>query len=413
MAQPSLPRTEKISFAGHGGNQLAARLDMPDGAPRAFALFAHCFTCGKDLRAAREIAGELTRSGIAVLRFDFTGLGASEGEFGSAGFSSNVGDLVAAAQWLRDNREAPTLLIGHSLGGAAVLAATPKIAGVKGVVTIGAPADTHHVEARLEGDLDKVARDGTGAVTISGRSFSIAQSFIDDLRSDHLSGVIEKLGAGLLVMHAPLDAIVGIENATRIFTTARHPKSFVSLDKADHLLSRPEDARFAAQVIAGWASRYLPEDAPQGEEPQEHVKVSETGNGKFQQTVHAGKHRFFADEPESYGGLDSGPSPYDLLAAGLGACTTMTLRMYADRKGIDLGPLSVVVSHAKVHMKDCEECSEEERASGGRIDRFERVITVGGDLAPELRDKVLEIADKCPVHRTLEASSKVATRLAG
>lgn len=408
-----MPNIEKVTFAGHNDNKLAARLDMPDGPPRAFALFAHCFTCGKDLRAAREIAGELTRSGIAVLRFDFTGLGASEGEFGSAGFSSNVGDLVRAAEWLKEHHQAPTLLIGHSLGGAAVLAATPKIEGVKGVVTIGAPADTHHVEARLQGDLDAVAKNGSGNVTIGGRRFPIEQSFIDDLRDDHLAGVVERLGAGLLVMHAPLDDIVSVDNAAKIFTTAKHPKSFVSLDKADHLLSRPEDARFAAGVIAGWAARYLPEDTPQGTEPQEHVKVSETGNGKFQQTVHAGKHRFFADEPESYGGMDSGPSPYDLLAAGLGACTTMTLRMYADRKGIDLGALSVVVSHAKVHMRDCAECSDEERDSGGRIDRFERVITVAGDLDDELREKVLEIADKCPVHRTLEASSKVATRLAG
>ena len=407
-----MPALIKAEFEGHSGAKLAARLDMPDGKVRATALFAHCFTCGKDLKATRRIAADLTRSGIAVLRFDFTGLGSSEGEFGSTSFTSNVEDLVLAANWLRDNYAAPTLLVGHSLGGAAVLAAAPQIDEVKAVATIGAPSDTHHVLHNFGTSLDTIERDGEAEVTLAGRTFRIGKSFVEDARRDHLSERLGNLKRALLVLHSPVDAIVGIDHATNLFTAARHPKSFVSLDQADHLLSREADAAFAASVIAGWVDRYLPQDAPQGEEAIEHVRVSETGEGKFQQSVQAGRHRFFADEPESYGGMDSGPSPYDFLSAALGACTTMTLRMYADRKGLDLGRFSVDVSHAKVHAQDCAECDESQREKGGKIDRFERLITVDGGVPDELQAKILEIADKCPVHRTLEAESVVATTLA-
>ncbi len=407
------PTTSRASFPGHSGASLAARLDMPNGKVRAFALFAHCFTCSKDLVAARRIAADLSRAGIAVLRFDFTGLGSSEGEFASTNFSSNVGDLLAAADWLRDNHAAPALLIGHSLGGAAMLAVAADIPEARAVVTIGAPADTDHVLANFGSDLGTIERDGEADVTLAGRSFRIARQFVEDVRGVRLAERIRAMRKPLLILHSPLDEIVGIDNATSIFIAARHPKSFVSLDKADHLLTRAEDAAFAAAVIAGWASRYLEADKPQGETAVEHVRVSETGEGKFQNAVQAGAHRLFADEPVSAGGLDTGPSPYDFLSIALGACTSMTLRMYADFKKIELGRVSVDVSHAKVHAKDCADCTDEERGSGRRIDRFERVISIEGDLPPELAGKIEEIAGKCPVHRTLEGSSKVKTVVKG
>jgi putative redox protein len=403
------PMTSRANFPGHSGARLSARLDMPNGRVRAFALFAHCFTCSKDLMAARRIAADLARSGIAVLRFDFTGLGSSEGEFASTNFSSNVEDLLAAADWLRETHAAPALLIGHSLGGAAMLAVAADVPEARAVVTIGAPADADHVLAHLGSDLAAIERDGEAEVTLAGRSFRIARQFVDDVRGVRLAERIRAMRKPLLILHAPLDETVGIDNATAIFLAARHPKSFVSLDTADHLLSRAEDAAFAAALIAGWSSRYLEPDTPQGEAAIEHVRVTETGEGRFQNAVQAGAHRLFADEPAAAGGLDSGPSPYDFLSIALGACTSMTLRMYADFKKVPLGRVSVDVSHAKIHSRDCADCTEEERGSGKRIDRFERVISIEGDLPPELAGKIEEIAGKCPVHRTLEGSSKVKT----
>ena len=376
---------------------------------RAYALFAHCFTCSKDILAARRIAAALSRSGIAVLRFDFTGLGSSEGEFASTNFSSNVDDLVSAMHYLRDNFSAPKILIGHSLGGAAVLAAAAKVAEVTAVVTINAPADTSHVLENLGCSIEDIEKEGEADVTLAGRTFRIKKQFVEDVRSTNLEKAIGSMRKSLLIMHAPLDETVGIDNAARIFSAARHPKSFISLDTADHLLTRPEDANYAAEVIAVWVSRYIPEDKPQGEEAIEHVRVTETLESKFQNTVLAGRHRLFADEPESVGGLDSGPTPYDFLSMALGACTSMTLRMYANHKKIDLGRVSVDVSHAKIHANDCEECTDEERAGGGRIDRFERVISVEGEIPEALAGKLEEIANKCPVHKTLEGSSKVHT----
>lgn len=405
--------TEKLEFPTATGETLAARLDLPDGPQRGCALFAHCFTCTKDIIAARRIASNLSRLGIAVLRFDFTGLGSSEGEFANTSFHSNVADLVAAADYMREHQEAPVLLIGHSLGGAAVLAAAHDIPEVRGVVTIGAPADTEHVLRMFHEDIGKIERDGEAEVSLAGRSFRIGKSFLEAARTSNLLDRLPKLKASLLIMHSPVDETVGIDNATRIFTAARHPKSFISLDHADHLLTRPEDAEFAASVIAGWATRFLPKDQPQGDKPVENILVSETRESKFQNKVQAGLHRFFADEPVSVGGTDSGPSPYDLLGAALGACTSMTLRMYTDFKKLSLGAVSVEVSHAKVHAQDCLECTEEERSNGGKIDRFERRISVAGDIAPELADKLEEIANKCPVHKTLEGNSKVVTIVEG
>ena len=398
-------------FPGHAGDTLAARLDIPAGPVRAFALFAHCFTCSKDILAAKNIAVELARSGIAVMRFDFTGVGSSEGEFASTNFSSNTKDLIIAADYLRKNHQAPSILIGHSLGGAAVLAVAGDIPEVKAVATIGAPSDVEHVLHNFHAELDAIEKDGEADVSLGGRPFRIQQQFIEDARGTMLKERIGAMKTPLMVLHSPIDQTVGIDNASAIFAAAKHPKSFVSLDNADHLLTKKADATFAAHVIAGWVDRYLPDDAAQGAQAIESVQVTETMEGKFQQTVLAGKHRLLADEPESYGGTDTGPSPYDFLSIALGACTGMTLRMYAERKGMELGRISVNVSHAKIHTADCEECDDETKASGGRIDRFERNISVEGGVATELEDKLIEIAGKCPVHRTLEASSAVATKV--
>ncbi|MDK1489858.1 bifunctional alpha/beta hydrolase/OsmC family protein [Sinorhizobium sp. 7-81] len=401
--------TQRLQFSGHSGAILAARLDLPNGPLRAYALFAHCFTCSKDLAAARRIAAELAREGIAVLRFDFTGLGSSEGEFASTNFSSNVADLLSAADYLRQHYQAPALLIGHSLGGAAVLAVAKDIPELRAVATIGAPADVGHVLKNFGTSLEEIEASGAADVDLAGRKFLVRKQFVEDARAQRIKDAVASLKKPLLILHAPLDQTVGIENANEIFLAAKHPKSFVSLDKADHLLTDPEDSAFAGRVISGWMTRYLAADAPQGTEPIEHVRVTETGEGKFQNAVQAGGHRLFADEPENVGGLDSGPSPYDFLSIALGACTSMTLRLYADHKKLTLGRIGVDVSHAKIHARDCEECTEAERSGGARIDHFERVISIDGEISEELRGKIAEIAGKCPVHRTLEAVAKVKT----
>ncbi|MEL6817464.1 MAG: alpha/beta fold hydrolase [Pseudomonadota bacterium] len=405
---------EKREFSSVSGQTLAARFDRPDGEIRGYALFAHCFTCTKDIIAARRIAAHLAKLGVAVLRFDFTGLGSSQGEFANTSFASNVDDLVAAADYLAANGEAPSLLIGHSLGGAAVLAAAEQIKSVKGVATIGAPADAEHVLHMFEDSIGDIERDGSAEVLLAGRKFRIGKGFIEAARSTTLDDKISRLRASLLVLHSPIDNTVGIDNATRIFMAAKHPKSFVSLGTADHLLTKDEDATFAAEMISAWASRLLPKDSVEtsSADQLEHVRVAETRASKFQNTVQVRSHRLFADEPPSVGGTDTGPTPYDFLSAALGACTSMTLRMYADFKKLDLGKVTVDVSHNKVHAKDCADCTEESMASGGKIDRFERVISVEGNVPEEIERKIVEIANKCPVHKTLEAQATIITRVA-
>ncbi|MEO9822911.1 MAG: bifunctional alpha/beta hydrolase/OsmC family protein [Paracoccaceae bacterium] len=399
---------ERFTFAGHAGDELAARLDMPDGPHLATALFAHCFTCGKDISAARRIAARLSAMGIAVLRFDFTGLGHSGGEFANTTFTSNVDDLVLAAKQLEERGMAPALLVGHSLGGAAVLSAAGKIESVKAVVTIGAPFDPGHVTHNFGTALDTIEKDGKAEVSLAGRPFTIGRDFVADVAGAALTPAIEKLGRALLVMHAPLDTTVGVENATRIFTAAKHPKSFVTLDNADHLVSEPEDAEYAAEVISAWAGRYLdlrPPAPPIGA-PEGVVRVSEADSNGYLQDVNSGPfHHTQADEPLAYGGTNRGMSPYGFLASGLGACTSMTIRMYARRKGWPLEHISVDVSHDKVHAQDAETSKEV------RIDRFKREIRLVGDLDEAQRARLLEIADKCPVHRTLETGAKVETVL--
>lgn len=403
-------RTERFDFPNAHGEKLAALLNLPDGEPLAYALFAHCFTCGKDNRAARRIAERLTDAGIAVLRFDFTGLGGSEGEFANTHFSSNIGDLVAAADHMRKSRRAPAILIGHSLGGAAMLAASHEIPEARAVVTVNAPYDPAHVLHLFKDRLEALKAEGEIEVTLAGRKFRIKREFLDDIAEQTLQERLANLRKALLVFHAPGDQIVGIENASRIFLAARHPKSFVSLDDADHLLSKPGDAVYVANLIAAWAARYLeaPAAAPAPEQNANLVTVRETRAGKFQQDITIGRHHLVADEPRDAGGLDTGPGPYDLLLAGLGACTSMTLRLYAEQKKLPLDRVTVHLSHEKIYAADCAECETKE----GRIDRIERTITLEGALDAAQRQRLLEIADKCPVHRTLESEVNVRTRLA-
>ena len=396
---------ERFDFVNAQGQRLAALIDSPSAEPRAYALFAHCFTCGKDVQAARRIAQALTALGIGVLRFDFTGLGASEGEFANTTFSSNVADLVAAAGALRGAKRAPAILIGHSLGGAAVLAAAAEVPEARAVVTIAAPSDPAHVTGLFRDRLEDIAQHGEIEVALAGRPFRIRRSFLDDIAEQNLRDKIVHLRKALLIFHSPTDDVVGIENASRIFEAAKHPKSFVSLAGADHLLSRPNDAGYAAKVIAAWAERYLDLPEARPETADTEVVVSETRRGRFQQEVSIGRHRLLADEPVSVGGLDSGPGPYDLLLAGLGACTSMTLRLYAERKALPLDRVTVRLSHSKVHAADCETCETKE----GMIDRIERAITLEGELDDTQRERLLEIADKCPVHRTLSSEIEIKT----
>jgi uncharacterized OsmC-like protein/alpha-beta hydrolase superfamily lysophospholipase len=400
-------RSERFEFPNSKGEKLAGVIDLPLGEPTAYALFAHCFTCGKDSRAAKRIAERLSVHGIAVLRFDFTGLGGSEGEFANTHFSSNVDDLVAAADHLRKTHGAPAMLIGHSLGGAAVLAAAHRIEEARAVVTIAAPADPAHVAGLFKEQIDTIKKDGEVEVELAGRRFKIRREFLDDIAEQMLMDRVAHLRKALLIFHSPTDAIVGIDNASHIFVAAKHPKSFVSLDGADHLLSRKDDDAYVADVIAAWAERYI-ERPPSVQEAKSEagvVTVRETRAAKYQQEVMSGPHRFLADEPVSVGGLDSGPGPYDLLLASLGACTSMTLRIYADRKELPLDRVTVKLTHKKVHVEDCENCE----GKGRTIDRIDRTIAMEGALDAEQRKQLMAIADKCPVHRTLSAANEIRT----
>jgi len=405
--------TERFQFPGAGGQQLAATLDTPEDEIRAFALFAHCFTCGKDGLAAKRIAVALAEKSIAVLRFDFTGLGSSEGDFANSTFSSNVADLVRAADHLRETRKAPAILIGHSLGGAAVLAATAQIPDARAVVTIAAPSDPAHVTGLFADRVEDIRKHGKAEVLLAGRPFTITREFLDDIAEHGLMAHVAGLHRALLVMHAPTDDTVGIDNATRIFVAAKHPKSFVSLAGADHLLSDKRDAAYAAEVIAAWASRYLDSMVPEekkadlGKKPR-GVVVRETRNSKFQQTVTVGPHHLLADEPVAAGGEDTGLGPYDFVLAGLGACTSMTMRLYAERKSLPLERTTVTLRHSKIHAEDCAECE----TKAGMLDKIDRVIAMEGPLDAEQRKKLMEIADKCPVHRTLTSEIHIVTRQA-
>ena len=399
--------TERLTITSPAGTELAGSLELPTGLVRGAALFAHCFTCTRQSRAAVHVARALAAEGIACLRFDFTGLGDSEGDFGRAGFATDVADLVAVGAYLHDRFAQPILLVGHSLGGAAVLAAADEIGleRIAAIATIAAPADVPHVLERIDGDLAAIRKDGEGAVTIGGRSFKLGREFIDRVESVDLLAEVAALRRPLLFLHSPTDGLVGIENASALFGAAKHPKSFVSLEGADHLLLDETNARFAASIIASWAHRYMPlrDDWPM---PEEGVVVK-TGHGKFGTEVHTATHRFIADEPHAVGGDDSGPTPYDLLLGALGTCTAMTMKMYADRKDWPLEGVSIHLTHDRDHAKDCDHCADPKT----KVQSIERAITLTGDgLDEEQRARLLEIADMCPVHRTLEGELHVHSR---
>lgn len=391
---------KRLTFENREGQKLSARLDFPiDSEPIAYALFAHCFTCTKNLRAVQNISTALNEEGIAVLRFDFTGLGESEGDFAETNFSSNVEDLVDAAGFLAREYESPKILIGHSLGGAAVLQAAAHLESARAVATIGAPYDPEHVAHIFESAIDEIEYAGEARVSIGGRPFTIKKHFIDDLRAQNVEDTLRNLGRALLIMHSPVDEIVGIENATLIFRAARHPKSFISLDRADHLLTNPEDSRYVGAMIATWARKYI--GAPQEERKkrdhgESHI-IAHINRSHYRTEILANGHPLVADEPLSAGGTNMGPSPYDLLAAALGACTVITLRMYADRKQWPVKTITAHLSHKKVHAEDCD-C---EARITRKIDLIGREIEFTGDLDEQQIERLLQIANRCPVHRTL------------
>ena len=388
-------RSEKFEFTGFDGSTLAGRLDRPVEPPRAVAIFAHCFTGSKDLLASRRISQRLAGRGVAVLRFDFTGLGDSEGEFENSNFTSNIEDLVAAAKALEERLEGPSMLIGHSLGGAAVIAATKRIPGIKAVATIGAPADPGHVSHNFGKWIEEIETEGEAEVCLAGRPFTIRKHFLDDIASAKLDDALPKLDAALLVMHAPLDVTVGVDNASALFMKAKHPKSFVSLDDADHLLTRSADADYAASVIATWSAKYLSLPKTDLPQPDKGVRAFERDPTGYLNRVLAPRDRLvFGDEPKQVGGTDLGFSPFEMVGAGLSVCTTMTMRMYANRKGWEMDGAQVDVTWA-----------QEDRHNA----TFTRLVKLDPSLSEDQRDRLIEIADKCPVHRMLEGTIKVTT----
>ena len=398
----------KVEFESNG-IKLAGLLESSDSdAVRAYALFAHCFTCSKDIAAASRISRALVALGYTVLRFDFTGLGNSDGDFSNTNFSCNVEDLVAATDFLRSELQAPQLLIGHSLGGAAVLKAAQSIDEVTAIATIGAPFDAQHVSKQLGSDLEKISKDGEAEVDLAGRKFKIKKQFVDDIRSQN-NDHIAKLRRALLILHSPVDATVNIAEAEKIYLQARHPKSFISLDKADHLLSRREDSEYVAACISAWASRFLPQanviKPRESKLSKGRVKVDER-NKHFARDVQTDNHVWIADEPVSAGGHDLGPDPYEHLLAALGACTSMTLRMYANRKNLALDDIEVQLNHQRSHAEDCEDCESKSKF----VDVIERNITLKGDLTDAQRKRLMEIADRCPVHLTMENNPKIVTK---
>jgi putative redox protein len=401
-------KSRKISFKNSSSEKLSAHIELPpDQHPHDFALFAHCFTCNKNLKAVGNISRALTNGGFGVMRFDFTGLGESEGDFSETNFSSNIQDLISAAQFLEDNYRSPVLIIGHSLGGAAAIYAGAQIKSVRAIATIGAPSNPKHVEHLFQDDKVKIQKQGFARVSIGGREFTIQKQFIDDLENTDMPSLLDNLRKAILILHSPQDQVVDIKNAAEIYTAAHHPKSYLSLDGADHLLSASEDSLYAGDMISHWARRYTKLAEEHFKEPQLQVLTS-IGEERYTTQITTGKHRLMADEPEDAGGNDFGPTPYELVLAGLGSCTAITLRMYADRKNWDLKEVDVHLAYEKIHATDCDSC---ENSSDSKLDRFTRVIELHGDLDKNQQKRLLEIAEKCPVHRTLTSEISIMTSL--
>ncbi|NER18534.1 bifunctional alpha/beta hydrolase/OsmC family protein [Spongiivirga citrea] len=399
---------QKLQFQNQEGFQLSGRLELPANQhPHNYVLFAHCFTCNKNLAAVRNISRALTSKGFGVFRFDFTGLGESEGDFADTNFSGNVGDLVAAAHFLEKEYKAPSLLVGHSLGGAAVLFAASQLPKVKAVATIGAPSDPEHVTHLLKSSIDEINANGKAIVNLSGRDFTIKKQFVDDLQSKSLAEAVTNFNKALLVLHSPQDLTVGIKNAEQIYHAAKHPKSFVSLDGADHLLMNKKDSNYAGEVIAGWSVRYLDTSESKTLSTSHEVVASLNAEDGFTTNMKVGSHFITADEPESVGGNNFGPNPYEFVSAGLSACTAMTIQMYVKRKGWDLQNVEVHTSYSKQHASDCENCE----LDGTKIDVFDRGIKLTGNLDEKQIKRILQIADKCPVHKTLHSETEVRTTL--
>ncbi len=407
---------KKIKFEGFNGDTLAASLETPEnGEPAAYALLAHCFTCGNNLRASRYMSEGLVRKGYGVLRFDFTGIGSSEGDFSNTNFTSNTEDIVKAADYMRRELRAPSILAGHSLGGTAVLAAAKNIPEAQAVATIGAPIDPEHVCRLFSEDLETIRTQGEAEVTLEGRSFRIKKQFLQDVENTVVENTIGSMNKALLIFHSAADKTVHIDNARKIYEAAMHPKSFISLDEADHLLSNKEDALYVSEVLAAWASRYMQVNVNENGATsgsgntayEDGVSVVETGESLFTQSIMTGIHIMAADEPLKMGGMDKGPSPYEYLLAALGACTSMTLRLYARRKGISLKRVKVFLRHGKVHAEDCADCETKH----GMIDLIDREIVLEGELSDEQRRRMMQIADRCPVHRTLTSEVKVKSKL--
>ena len=398
---------KKVFFKNKEGNELSGYLELPlNKEPHSFVLFAHCFTCNKNFFAVKNVARSLSEKGYGVLRFDFTGLGESEGDFSETTFSGNVEDLLSAAEFLEKEHSAPSLLVGHSLGGAAVILAAKQLPSVKAVATIGAPSSPEHVTHIMRSELAEIKEKGLAEVNVGGRNFTIKEQFLNDLNGREVQKMVAELKVSLLILHSPQDKVVEISNAEELYIAARHPKSFVTLDGADHLLTDRKDSEYTGNVIAAWASRYL--EIPEKKIlSTDHQVVANLGEEGFTTQLRAGRHYFTADEPESVGGNDFGPTPYDFLSGALAACTSMTIQMYVRRKKWPLINVETHVNHNKTHAEDCNNCDR----NTAKIDLFEREIILEGNLDEEQQKKVLEIANKCPVHRTLHNKIEINTRL--
>lgn len=399
---------QKTSFKNRKGETLSARIELPiDQHPHNFAVFAHCFTCTKNLIAIRNIAHQLVKEGFGVMRFDFTGLGESEGEFKNTNFSGNVEDIEDAAQFLKEKFESPTLIIGHSLGGTAALFAASRIESVKAVATINSPSNPEHVQHLIKSSIDEIEESGKAAVNIGGRDFTIKRQFLDDLKNHSLKEIVRNFGKALLILHSPQDEIVKVKNAQDLFVAAWHPKSFISLDGMDHMLSGQENSHYAGKVISGWALRYV--DIPENKKirSKHRVAASLDNQEKFTTYLKLGDHTGLADEPVTFGGNNFGPTPYEYLSAALVSCTAMTVQMYARRKNWNLENITVHVDYSKEHAYDSENCEK----TSSKLDTFTKTIKLEGDLSDEQKNRLLEIADRCPVHRTLISTIQIRSSL--